>query len=688
MNRSEHIITTLAEEGGEIGKECHKGLRFGLDDKVTLNPYGPRGTEGPTNREKIAAEFVDLLGVYLMAVREGLLPDVGLDRLPPEIHARMEAKIERVEAFMRYARRVEAMDHMPKLSTFACFQGSPDHPFQLLMEGPQGFSYTASSETIDGLLLGFRQSARQVWPACYTEATMPKEPTPCYLIHPDYHEDSPPIVTVFPDLPFPDGSFVIQWKDGTKDQAHPENLRPVFAPSEPTEQPLTAMPFLSEDDSLKALKTAREAKEQAMAAIGAKMVEPRRRSDDRGTWDGPAVNTPEDRAQIEGPIRVTVCDVPMVWIRNRRGPVGDQWTLTLDRDMGPMGDERPVFGLVVDGPKGWAWSSMAGQENSFGPDDMKTGFASSAKHGRELVEATFRKEVLVFEEAGQADMEKAKGEGKSDYQKLVEAEDGQHFHPEYGTAPVLPLSSMPAPLPADGEPPLKLTVGVDGVPHGQMMNALAVATSPELWPFGEPVRDIEQEGLEIGALVGWEIVDEVALVAFPNESIQTEGKPFKIRAIPGERLVMAELDEAGKAYWAGFNDAFHPWRYAEDWSPPHPAPEDPWTKPGGPAKDVAPIPTGPIKGRSGDKDTTVNGLRCVWRKRYDGLDGEVWDLLVLSIPGQQWTGQDPILGRVTEMVLSDGWQAEAWGPSYWLSHQDTAEQAREAVETELNTAPL
>lgn len=53
MNATEHLLVCLAEECGEVAKECSKALRFGLDDQVTLNPYGPRGTEGPTVREKI-----------------------------------------------------------------------------------------------------------------------------------------------------------------------------------------------------------------------------------------------------------------------------------------------------------------------------------------------------------------------------------------------------------------------------------------------------------------------------------------------------------------------------------------------------------------------------------------------------------------------------------------------------------
>lgn len=111
MNRSEHIITVLAEEGGEVSKECHKALRFGLDDQVTLDPYGPRGTTGPTNRAKIEAEFIDMLGIYQMAVAEGLLPDLGLTDLPYWVCQRMIAKAQRVEAYMAYASRIGALEN-------------------------------------------------------------------------------------------------------------------------------------------------------------------------------------------------------------------------------------------------------------------------------------------------------------------------------------------------------------------------------------------------------------------------------------------------------------------------------------------------------------------------------------------------------------------------------------------------
>ncbi len=107
MNYLEHILTCAAEECGEVSKEIHKALRFGLDDQVTLDPNGPRGTTGPTNRDKIVEELNDLIGVVRMLETCGALPHDWQDA------ERQARKVAKVSAYMGYARRVGALENAP-----------------------------------------------------------------------------------------------------------------------------------------------------------------------------------------------------------------------------------------------------------------------------------------------------------------------------------------------------------------------------------------------------------------------------------------------------------------------------------------------------------------------------------------------------------------------------------------------
>lgn len=100
-----HQLACLAEECCEVIKEVCKSLRFGLDDKVTRDPKGPRGTEGPTNRQKITSELNDILGVVRMLVSEGTLP-IQWDDPSAQI-----AKGEKIKAYMDYARSVGHLSH-------------------------------------------------------------------------------------------------------------------------------------------------------------------------------------------------------------------------------------------------------------------------------------------------------------------------------------------------------------------------------------------------------------------------------------------------------------------------------------------------------------------------------------------------------------------------------------------------
>lgn len=89
MNRKEHLLTILAEECMEIGKECTKALRFGLED------HHP--TQTGTNSQKINDEYNDLLAVVDMLNEEGFL----------DTHVNVEKiknKKERVEKYLLYSK--------------------------------------------------------------------------------------------------------------------------------------------------------------------------------------------------------------------------------------------------------------------------------------------------------------------------------------------------------------------------------------------------------------------------------------------------------------------------------------------------------------------------------------------------------------------------------------------------------
>lgn len=103
MNIEEHLIEVLIEECSEVAKECCKANRFGLDDKLTLNPEGPRGTEGPTNREKIIDELNDLMGTTHELILKGILPADWQDA------GKQYQKQLKIRRFMDYALTVDAL---------------------------------------------------------------------------------------------------------------------------------------------------------------------------------------------------------------------------------------------------------------------------------------------------------------------------------------------------------------------------------------------------------------------------------------------------------------------------------------------------------------------------------------------------------------------------------------------------
>lgn len=90
MNRSEHLLTCLAEECAEVAQRVSKALRFGLNEIEAGQPL--------RNRDRIDDELRDLISVALILHAEGVLgfviPDIG----------EQQAKRQKIERFMAISR--------------------------------------------------------------------------------------------------------------------------------------------------------------------------------------------------------------------------------------------------------------------------------------------------------------------------------------------------------------------------------------------------------------------------------------------------------------------------------------------------------------------------------------------------------------------------------------------------------
>lgn len=98
MNRVEHLLTIIAEEGAEVGKAACKALRFGLYSAATVD-------DETINSEDLRDEVLDLIGSYQMLAMEGhakplTMCDVGTAR---------DRKAERVERFMALSKEKGAL---------------------------------------------------------------------------------------------------------------------------------------------------------------------------------------------------------------------------------------------------------------------------------------------------------------------------------------------------------------------------------------------------------------------------------------------------------------------------------------------------------------------------------------------------------------------------------------------------
>lgn len=95
MNRTEHLLTCLAEECAEVAQRVSKALRFGLDERQADQP--------DDNAERIRMEMYDLLAVYRMLSEDDwTLPPLHLDaELLDDLVAKKAAKIEKFMAISR-----------------------------------------------------------------------------------------------------------------------------------------------------------------------------------------------------------------------------------------------------------------------------------------------------------------------------------------------------------------------------------------------------------------------------------------------------------------------------------------------------------------------------------------------------------------------------------------------------------
>lgn len=96
MNESEHLLTCLAEEAGEVVQAVTKALRFGLKD-------GYPGTDR-TNEQDIQDEFAQLLAVMEM-LEDKVFGPRDFDRLQRTTNAKKYKVIE----YMEYAVKTGAL---------------------------------------------------------------------------------------------------------------------------------------------------------------------------------------------------------------------------------------------------------------------------------------------------------------------------------------------------------------------------------------------------------------------------------------------------------------------------------------------------------------------------------------------------------------------------------------------------
>jgi hypothetical protein len=100
MDRTEHLLTCLAEECAEVAQRVSKALRFGLHEVQ-------RG-QGQTNVGRICDELGDLIAVAAILRDERILGD-----FLPDADA-IGAKLDKIERFMAISREQGVLSPTPK----------------------------------------------------------------------------------------------------------------------------------------------------------------------------------------------------------------------------------------------------------------------------------------------------------------------------------------------------------------------------------------------------------------------------------------------------------------------------------------------------------------------------------------------------------------------------------------------